>query len=99
MTAAETAAVLRLRVQPRASRPGIGGWRADGALAVRVASAPVDGAANAAVAAVVAGALGVRPAAVTIVRGQRTRDKIVRVEGLTLAEAHGRLAAEMGGTR
>jgi uncharacterized protein (TIGR00251 family) len=93
-TAAETAAMLRLRVQPRASRPGIGGWRADGALAVRVAAAPVDGAANAAVTAVVAGALGVRPAAVTIVRGQRSRDKVVRVEGLTLAEARARLSTD-----
>jgi uncharacterized protein len=97
-TAAEPA-VLRLRVQPRASRPGIGGWRGDGALVVRVAAAPVDGAANAAVVAVVADALGVRPAAVTLVRGERSRDKIVRIAGLGLAEARARLMNGRGGTR
>ena len=87
---------MRVRVQPRASRSEIVGWRADGALGVRVAAPPVEGAANAAVAALLAGALGVRGSAVTIAHGARGRDKLVRVAGLTSAEIRRRLLGGHG---
>jgi uncharacterized protein (TIGR00251 family) len=83
--------LLRVRVQPRASRSEIVGWRADGALSVRVAAPPVEGAANAAVAALLAAALRVRASAVTIEHGARGRDKLVRVTGLTPADIRQRL--------
>jgi uncharacterized protein (TIGR00251 family) len=91
MAARPEAGLLRVRVQPRASRAGIAGWRADGALGVRVTAAPVDGRANAAVGAVLAAALGVRASAVEIVRGAAGRDKYVRVAGLTLDDVIRRL--------
>ncbi len=87
--------MLRLRVQPRASREAITGFR-DDVLSVRVCAPPVDGAANAAVTALLAEALGVAPSRVRVVRGQRGRDKVVEIEGLTKAEAHARLG---GGPR
>ena len=40
--------LLRVRVQPRAPRSEIVGWRTDGTLSVRVAAPPVEGQANAA---------------------------------------------------
>jgi uncharacterized protein (TIGR00251 family) len=83
--------VVRLRVQPRASRDEIVGWQA-GALRVRVTAPPVEGEANRAVATLLARALGVRPSAVSVVRGERGRDKLVRVEGLSVAEVEARLA-------
>lgn len=83
--------LLRVRVQPRAPRSEIVGWRADGALAVRVAAPPVDGQANAAVAALLADALSLRASAVTIEQGARGRDKLVRVAGLTPAEIRRRI--------
>ena len=86
--------LLRVRVQPRASRSEIVGWRADGALSVRVAAPPVQGQANAALAALLAGALDVRPSAVTVEHGARGRDKLVRITGLTPAEVRQRI----GGT-
>ena len=86
-----TGRLLRVRVQPRASRSEIGGWRADGVLSVRVAAPPVEGRANAAVAALLAGALDLRPSAVTVERGARGRDKLVRVEGVTLDEIRRRI--------
>lgn len=86
-----TGRLLRVRVQPRASRSEIVGWRADGALSVRVAAPPVEGRANAAVAALLAGALDLRPSAVTVERGARGRDKLVRVEGVTLEEIRRRI--------
>lgn len=84
-------------MQPRASRPAIAGWREDGALGVRVTAAPVEGAANEAARALLAEALGVRGAAVTILKGARSRDKVVRVTGLTLADVQARLGRRAGG--
>jgi len=78
-------------VQPRASRDEILGWQ-DGVLRVRVAAPPVEGAANTAVVALVARALGVRPSAVRVVRGERGRDKWLSVDGLTAAAIRERLA-------
>jgi uncharacterized protein (TIGR00251 family) len=91
MAARPDGGLLHVRVQPRAARTGIAGWRADGALSVRVTAAPVDGQANAAVGALLAEALGVRASAVEIVRGATGRDKYVRVAGLTLDDVIRRL--------
>jgi len=86
--------LLRVRVQPRAARSEIVGWRADGVLSVRVAAPPVQGQANAAVAALLAGALDLRPSAVRVERGARGRDKLVQVDGLSLEEIRQRIRGE-----
>jgi uncharacterized protein len=78
-------------VTPRASRNEIVGWRAPDVLAVRVTAPPVEGEANRAIAGVLAEALGVSRSAVTIVRGERGRDKIVRVRGLRARDIEARL--------
>jgi uncharacterized protein (TIGR00251 family) len=88
--------LLRVRVQPRAARSEIVGWRPDGALSVRVAAPPVVGQANAAVAALLARALDLRPSAVTIEHGTHGRNKLVRVDGLTLEEIRRRIRGEDG---
>ena len=49
---------------------------------MRVSAPPEDGRANAAVCRVIAKWIGVRASRVTIIRGERSRDKIVRVEGV-----------------
>jgi uncharacterized protein (TIGR00251 family) len=89
-------ALLRLRVQPRAARNEIVAWQ-DDALRVRVTAPPVDGEANTAVRQLVARALGVAPSTVALVRGERSRDKVVRVAGLSLADVRARLAAVVAG--
>ena len=53
------------------------------ALVVRLHSAPVDGAANAELVEVLAESLGVPKRAVSIVSGERSRQKRVRIEGVT----------------
>ena len=70
-----------VHVQPRASHAGIGGVHG-GALKVRVSAPPVDGAANAAVVAVLAEALGVARSCVRIVGGATSRRKMVEVDGV-----------------
>ena len=84
-----------MRVSPRASREGLGGDRG-GALLVRVNAPPVEGAANAAVARLVAETLGVPAGAVEVMRGASGRDKLLRVRGLAAADVRARLG---GGAR
>ena len=89
------AATLRVRVQPRASREAILGWRED-VLRVAVTAPPVEGAANQAVRHLLARALGIAPSAVSVVRGERSRDKVVRIAGVTAAQLRARLADRGG---
>jgi uncharacterized protein YggU (UPF0235/DUF167 family) len=60
---------------------------ADGGLRLRVAAPPVEGKANAAVLAFLAARLGVRPRACALASGERARDKVVLVRGVSVAEA------------
>jgi uncharacterized protein (TIGR00251 family) len=85
------AGTLRVRVQPRASREAILGWRED-VLRVAVTAPPVEGEANQAVRGLLARALGIAPSAVSVVRGERSRDKVVRIACVTDAELRARLA-------
>jgi len=70
-------------------------------LVVRVMAPPLDGRANDAVCRLLAGALGVRRSAVTIVRGDRARDKLVAIEGIdqAAADAAVRLAIDGSSSR
>ena len=74
--------LVPVRAQPGASRERIGGERR-GALKVAVTRPPERGRANDAIAAALAKALGVRKAAVTLVSGAASRDKVFRVAGRT----------------
>jgi uncharacterized protein (TIGR00251 family) len=71
-----------VRVVPRSSRDEIAGVQSD-ALKVKLTAPPVEGAANAALVEFVAKQLGVRRRAVSIVSGETSRNKIVRVGGVT----------------
>jgi uncharacterized protein (TIGR00251 family) len=73
---------ISVRVQPRAKRDELVGLREDGTLVVRVSAPPVDGRANRALCTLIAARAGVAPSKVTIVRGEGSRDKLVRVEGV-----------------
>ena len=75
-------ALIEIRVIPRAGKSGIAGMRGE-SLLVRLNAAPVDGAANAELIDVLADALDVPKRAVSIVGGARSRQKRVRVEGVT----------------
>ncbi len=78
-------AEIKIRVIPRERRDEIGGERG-GLLLIRLTAPPIDGAANAALCRLVARRAGVPARRVSIVRGHTSRDKVVRVEGLTGAE-------------
>jgi uncharacterized protein len=78
--------VIAVRVQPRASRDEVIGLR-DGVLVVRVSAPPVDDRANEALLRLIARSVGVAPSRVRLIRGERSRDKLVGVEGLDPALA------------
>jgi uncharacterized protein len=82
--------VVRVRVQPRAARDEVVGWR-EQTLRIRVSAPPVDGRANEAVERLLARAAGVAPSAVRVVGGATGRDKLVRITGLTETALRARL--------
>jgi uncharacterized protein (TIGR00251 family) len=76
---------LNVRLQPRAKRNAIVDER-DGVLRVSVAAAPVEGQANAALCKLIAKRAGIARGRVSVIRGERSREKVVRVEGLPADE-------------
>ena len=86
------ALTFRVRVVPRASRTAAAGEH-DGALKVRVAAPPVEGAANEELTRFLAKRLGVSNGAVEIVGGHTSKTKVIKA---TVASAEDllRLAAE-----
>jgi uncharacterized protein len=72
---------LRVRLRPRGHRDELIGVE-DGVLHAKVSAPPVDGEANRALCRLIAKRVGVAPSRVSVVRGQKSRDKLVRVDGL-----------------
>jgi uncharacterized protein len=88
---------IAIRLQPRSRRDEVVGERA-GAVVIRVTAPPVDGKANAALCAFVARAAGVAPSRVSVVRGQTSRDKVVRVDGVDEEVLKQALLSQTGNT-
>ncbi len=85
--------MLKIRVHPRAKsdRVEVG---EGGKVRVQVMAAPEGGKANGAVVALLAKRLRVAKRDVEIVRGHKSRDKLLAVEGMTDEEALERLSAD-----
>lgn len=82
--------LLAVKVIPNASRDEIVGWLGD-ALKVKLQAPPVEGRANAALCIFLAAALGLPKSAVTLATGETSRQKRVRLAGLTAPELRERL--------
>ena len=81
---------IHVHLTPRSARDEVLGFEG-GVLRARVMAPPVEGRANEALLRLLANALGVPKSALRIVRGQRSREKLVAVEGLDAAELRRRL--------
>jgi uncharacterized protein len=90
MTESGARLIFGVRVTPRAGRTAIAGMRGD-ALAVRLAAAPVDGAANDALIAFLAEIFDRPRRDVTILSGHASRDKRIAIAGLTESQFAARL--------
>ncbi len=83
-------ATVKLHVTPRGSKNEITGWRGD-ALCVKITAPPVEGAANEAVVKFIAETLGVRKSQVELISGEKSREKTLRITGLSQADVAARL--------
>ncbi len=69
-----------MHVQPGAKRSAVAGLHGD-RLKLRIAAPALDGRANDALVAFIAGALGLPKARVAVVKGERSREKLLAVSG------------------
>ena len=78
--------LLRVRAVPNAKKTQFAGTLGD-AVKIKVQAVPEGGRANAELAAFLAGTLSLPKRAVSVVSGETSRDKILRVEGCSRTRA------------
>jgi uncharacterized protein len=81
---------LAVKAVPNAPRSEVIGWLGD-ALKIKVHAPALDGRANDALCEFLADELGLPKRAVTLVQGDKSRQKLVHIAGLTLDEAKTKL--------
>ena len=86
------ACTLELKIIPNAPRNEVAGWMG-AALKVKIHAPALDGRANDALAEFLAERLGLSRRSVLLVRGDRSRHKTVRIDGLTADQVKRRLGA------
>lgn len=88
---------IPVKLTPKSSKDAVEGWDVDPEgrpiLKVRVRAMPVEGAANAALVALLAKVLGVPRCDVNLARGNQSRLKMIEVTGLSDSEVRERLSA------
>ena len=84
---------IRIRVVPRSSRNEIVGEE-NGSLKIKLTAPPVEGKANKALRGLLAKRLGLPKGGVEIVTGEKSRNKTVRIRGLSREQVAGRLGLE-----
>ena len=90
----ERACTLELKTIPNAPRTAVAGWLGD-ALKIKVHAPALEGRANDALLEFLADRLGLHRRAVTLIRGDKSRHKVVRLAGLTLPEVKARLGPDV----
>jgi uncharacterized protein len=82
---------LAIKAIPNAPRSAVVGWLGE-ALKIKIHAPALNGRANEALCEFLAAELGLPRRAVTLVQGEKSRQKLVRIDGLTLAEIKTRWA-------
>ena len=90
------AVTFAVKVHPRARKDAITGEVGD-ALKIALTAPPTEGRANEAVIEFLAEVLQVSRASVSIAAGRSSRNKVIRVSGLTATQVRDRLAARPNG--
>jgi uncharacterized protein len=76
----DNALIFTVKVVPRASKSEIAG-EAEGALKIRIASPPIDGAANAELVRLLSKTFDVSKSAVEIIGGETSKTKQIKIKG------------------
>ncbi len=79
--------IIKIKVEPRSSRSGITGFYGEG-LKVKLSSPPVEGKANKELIEVLAKKFGIRKKDVEIIKGEKSKNKIVKLYGVTCNLKH-----------
>jgi uncharacterized protein (TIGR00251 family) len=82
---------LAVKAIPGASRDAVEGWMGD-ELKVRIRAPALDGRANDALCEFLAASLGVPRRTVSLLRGEKSRHKVIAIEQLTAEEIRRRLS-------
>ncbi|MEI7821884.1 MAG: DUF167 domain-containing protein [Verrucomicrobiota bacterium] len=81
---------LKLRIVPNAKRDEVTGEHGD-AVKIKVAAPAIEGKANEALLEFIAEKLGLHHRDITLIAGEKSRDKLIEIENLDAAEARARL--------
>jgi uncharacterized protein (TIGR00251 family) len=84
---------LRIRVVPNAKRSEVVGEYGE-AIKIKIAAPALDGKANEALREFLSKTLDLPGRAIELISGEKSRDKVVAIEGLEPGEARARLLAE-----
>jgi len=85
-----TSCRLAIKAIPNAPRSAVAGWLGD-TLKVKVHAPALEGRANEALCEFLAETLKVHHRSVALVQGDKSRQKLVQIDGLTLADIKARL--------
>ncbi len=88
---ASSSCTIAIKAIPNAPRHEIVGWLGD-ALKIKIHAPPVEGRANEALCEFLAEILGLPRRAITVLRGDTSRQKLIRLQGLTLADVQSRVS-------
>jgi uncharacterized protein (TIGR00251 family) len=88
-------ATFQVRVQPRAKKNAIAGQIGD-ALKLTLTAPPIEGRANEACIAFFAEFLNVARSSVTIAAGETSRNKLIRVSGMSAVQVGAKLSSVLG---
>lgn len=96
MSASQTQPVpsckLAVKAVPNAPRNAVAGWLGD-ALKVKVRAPALEGRANEALCEFLADELGLPKRAVSVALGDKSRQKVIQIDGLSLEDVRARLKA------
>jgi len=81
---------LELKIIPNAPRSEVAGWLGP-ALKIKVHAPALEGRANEELLDFLAARLGVPRRSISLLRGEKSRQKVVRIDGLDLAAVRARL--------
>jgi hypothetical protein len=94
----EKRATIEIHLQPGARKSEVAGFKGD-VLYIKVTAAPEKGQANQALIDLLAELLDMAKSNISLIRGSTSRNKVVAVEGLDMAEIKARLDAAIKGTK
>jgi hypothetical protein len=86
--------ILQFHIIPNAKQNQVIGEHG-GAITIRLRAAALEGKANVALISFLAEELKIRRRAIALERGQKSRDKLIRIEGLSDNEVRSRLITEI----